>query len=108
MRRFQPGRALLAGLLTFSLVSNASALDRLDRVGGITNIGGGQAEFKNSNRQNRLLIEVNMLSGVLNKGIHQVPDTTNLVDMVSLAGGPESNADLSEVHIKRRTKNGFA
>jgi len=108
MRKFRPGITLLASVLSFSFVFNAYAVDALDRIGGLKNIGGGQAEFKNSNRQNRLLIEVNMLSGVQSKGIHQVPDTTNLVDMVSLAGGPESNADLSEVHIKRRTKNGFA
>ncbi len=99
---------LLAFLMVFSICSNSFAQERFDRVGGLVNIGGGQSEFKNSNRNNRLLIEVNMLSGVIHKGIHQVPDNINLVDMVSLAGGPEDKADLSEVHIKRKAKSGFS
>lgn len=108
MRKNQPYTVGLVALLSFAMVSNAYAFDRLERVGGISSITGAQNEFKNSNRQNRLLIEVNMVSGVQQKGIHQVPDTTNLVEMVSLAGGPESNARLSEVYVKRKTKGGYA
>lgn len=100
--------SVVIGIFIAAQISNAFAIDRFDRVGGIANISGGEAEFKNSNRQNRLLIEVNVLSGVMQKGIHQVPDNTNLVDMITLAGGPEENADISSVHIKRRTKGGFA
>lgn len=106
MARMRSG--LLALLMVFSLSANTWANERFERVGGLMNIGGGQSEFKNSNRNNRLLIEVNMLSGVIHKGIHQVPDDINLVDMVSLAGGPEDRADLSEVHIKRKGKGGFS
>lgn len=67
----------------------------------------GQREFTNSNRRNRILIEVNAVSGLNLSGLHRVPDTTNLVEFVTLAGGPADNFDPTEIHIKRKTKSGY-
>ncbi len=91
-------------ILVFSLPMNGFAFN-LD--GAAAQLTSGQKEYTNSNRKNRILIEVNAVSGVTLSGMHRVPDTTNLVEFISLAGGPEKTSDPSEVQIKRMTKNGF-
>ena len=97
---------VIVSICSTQLVLPAYALEKFIPLNNLP-AASGQSEFINSNKQNRLLIEVNMLSGVGKKGIHQVPDNTNLVEMVSLAGGPEEKADLSEVHVKRKMGGGF-
>ena len=67
----------------------------------------GQAEYYNSNKDHRLENRINFVSGVQAPGIYHFPDTTNLVEAISLAGGAEKDADLSKVHVKRYTKDGF-
>ena len=62
----------------------------------------GQAEYFNSNRERRMMIQVNILSGVARPGLHQVPDNTNIVDALALAGGLSAEADFEKVFVKRK------
>lgn len=62
----------------------------------------GQAEYFNSNKDRRMTIQVNILSGVNRPGVHQFPDTTNLIDALSLAGGLTADADFEKVYLKRK------
>lgn len=64
----------------------------------------GQAEFFNSNSDKRMQIQVTILSGVARPGVHQVPDNTNLMDMLALAGGISEDADASKVLVRRRSQ----
>lgn len=50
---------------------------------------------------NQLLIKVNVWGEVLKPGIVEVPDNTDLLTLISMAGGPTENAKLSKVKIKR-------
>jgi len=50
---------------------------------------------------NQLLIKVNVWGEVLKPGIVQVPDNTDLLSLLSMAGGPTENAKLSKVKIVR-------
>jgi polysaccharide export outer membrane protein len=50
---------------------------------------------------NQLLIKVNIWGEVLKPGIVEVPDNTDLLTLISMAGGPTENAKLSKVKIKR-------
>lgn len=50
---------------------------------------------------NQLLIKVNVWGEVLKPGIVQVPDNTDLLSLISMAGGPTENAKLSKVKIMR-------
>jgi polysaccharide export outer membrane protein len=50
---------------------------------------------------NQLLIKVNVWGEVLKPGIVEVPDNTNLLSLISMAGGPTENAKLSRVKIVR-------
>lgn len=50
---------------------------------------------------NQLLIKVNVWGEVLKPGLVEVPDNTDLLTLISVAGGPTENAKLSKVKIKR-------
>ncbi|MDH4222749.1 MAG: SLBB domain-containing protein [candidate division Zixibacteria bacterium] len=50
---------------------------------------------------NQLLIKVNVWGEVLKPGIVEVPDNTDLLTLISMAGGPTENARLNKVKIVR-------
>lgn len=50
---------------------------------------------------NELLIQVNVWGEVKNPGTLQVPDNTDLISLLSFAGGPTENAKLSQVKLIR-------
>lgn len=50
---------------------------------------------------NQLLIKVNVWGEVLKPGIVEVPDNTDLLSLISMAGGPTDNAKLNKVKIVR-------
>jgi len=48
-------------------------------------------------------MKVNLWGGVGKPGIHHVPAKTNLINLLSYAGGPLNDAMLNKVTIKRNT-----
>jgi len=52
-----------------------------------------------------LTMQVNLWGDVLKPGRYEVPITTDLVQLISLAGGPTRDANLSEVQISRFSKS---
>ena len=53
--------------------------------------------------QGGLVITVNLWGYVGKPGQYEVPSSTNLVQLISLAGGPTENAELDKVEIVRQT-----
>jgi polysaccharide export outer membrane protein len=51
--------------------------------------------------ENKLMMKVNVWGAVANPGAQYVPDQTNLIGLLSVAGGPLENAKLSEVRLIR-------
>lgn len=93
----------VALLTCFAMVLQSLPAAALDLEKSFSGQSAGQAEYFNSNRDKRMLIQVNILSGVERPGIHQVPDTTNLLEALALAGGLTADADYGKVFLKRRT-----
>ncbi len=62
------------------------------------------SEYFNANRDKRLMVKVSLLSGVPKPGIHYIPDDTNLLDMLSMAGGILSYAKEDEIMLQRTSK----
>lgn len=52
--------------------------------------------------QSGLMISVNLWGFVGKPGRYEVPSSTNLVQLISLAGGPIENAELDKVEIVRQ------
>lgn len=61
-------------------------------------------EFFSEEVAGETLISVHLLGAVARAGVYHVPRNTDIVHLVSLAGGTRAEADLSEVSIKRRNK----
>lgn len=94
-----PKLCLLTCCLIFAHNLPAGAIDLDESFSGRS---AGQAEYFNSNRERRMMIQVNILSGVARPGLHQVPDNTNIVDALALAGGLSADADFEKVFVKRK------
>ena len=63
----------------------------------------GGNEFVSGDYPGAVLMKVNLWGAVGKPGIHYVPTQTDLVSLLSYAGGPMESAKLSDVYIKRWT-----
>jgi protein involved in polysaccharide export with SLBB domain len=69
----------------------------------------GDVEDQQTNRaaeyflgsQDELLIKVNVWGRVLKPGQYNIPSGTNLIELLSAAGGPASRANLSSISLVR-------
>ncbi|MEN3046139.1 MAG: SLBB domain-containing protein [Candidatus Hydrothermales bacterium] len=55
--------------------------------------------------EDKVLIEVQLWGHIAKPGLYQVPLRTDLVKLISLAGGPLPSADLKKVRIIRNGEN---
>ncbi len=53
----------------------------------------------------KLLIRVHIWGEIRNPGSYMVPDNTNIVELISLAGGPTEYADISKVRITHKNQS---
>lgn len=67
-------------------------------------VGSAGSEFKSGAKPGAVLMRVNLWGAVGKAGIHYVPAHTDLLTLISYAGGPHKEANLDEVIIKRRRK----
>lgn len=66
----------------------------------------GQASQYYIGATNELLIRVNIWGRVLRPGQYFIPSTTDLITLISVAGGPEPRSRLDNVRIVRNTEDG--
>jgi hypothetical protein len=65
--------------------------------------GASGSEYVSGNYPGAILMPVNLWGAIGRPGIHHVPTQTDLVTLLSLAGGPNTDAELDKVLIKRRS-----
>lgn len=85
-----PHGAAAAGTSGFSLSQEVSA-------------SGAGSEYISGNYPGAVLMPVNLWGAIAKPGIHHVPTRTDLISLLSLAGGPVGEAELSDITIKRRS-----
>ena len=94
-------------LASFFLAAYLVAIPRVHAAEGVAVSGlsllgdsaSGSHEYYSSNKENRFLIRVMLLGEVGATGIHYVPDNTTLLDLVALAGGPQSYLDETKIAV---------
>ncbi|MBN21377.1 MAG: hypothetical protein CL678_08835 [Bdellovibrionaceae bacterium] len=59
------------------------------------------SEYYFRKNSGKILIPVRLIGAVSKPGIYHLPENTNLTTLLSLSGGPVSNAELDEIKIKR-------
>ncbi len=100
----------LCWLLSCSLLTSAPAFAATgggkDTSGfslGVDVQGRGRgSEFVSGDSPGVVLMKVNLWGAVARPGIHYVPIHTDLLTLLSYAGGPLDNAKLGDITIKRR------
>lgn len=65
-------------------------------------VADGRSGYFLDTEHNRLQMEVHVWGEVLKPGSHRVMDDTDLVGLLSAAGGPSPQADLRHIKITRR------
>lgn len=99
-----PARAL-ALLLCFLIAAPATlAADLTDGlVSPVDVLGKGHgSEYVSGDHSHPVLMQINLWGGVTKPGIHYVPVDTDLITLLSYAGGPVEGAKLDKVVIKRK------
>ncbi len=66
----------------------------------------GQASQYYLGATNELLIRVNVWGRVLRPGQYFIPSTTDLITLISVAGGPQNKSRLDNVRIVRNREDG--
>lgn len=101
-------KGLLFTLLCFTFIFNANHLySQVDQTG----VAGSQFVFRSAvnyyyyAKPGDLTITVNVWGFVQRPGLYEVASSTDLVRLISLAGGPAQYADMDEVRIIRITKD---
>lgn len=62
-------------------------------------------EFMSGRENGTVMMSVNLWGAVVKPGIHHVPVKTDLISLLSYAGGPTDKAIVEEILIKRNTGN---
>jgi len=97
--------AVLALGCFFLHAASARALEGSLSLANPDNPGSsGGNEFVSGNFPGAVLMPINLWGAVGKPGIHHIPVKTDLVTLLSLAGGPTAEAELEDVVIKRRSQ----
>jgi hypothetical protein len=92
-------RIITIQLTLLSFTSQAFAVGLLSELSGGSKRG--QAEYYNTNEDQRLTMKIQLVGGVTSPGVYHFPDNVTLLEALTLAGGTVATADLGKVHVRR-------
>ncbi|NCN27143.1 hypothetical protein GW915_06155 [bacterium] len=80
--------------------SSRTGSSSLNNYYDIGNAPSGQTQYSFKPVDERNLIPIRVIGEVGKPGVHYVPRNANLIDLLSLAGGPTSRAEISGITIR--------
>lgn len=84
-------------------INNPKSMDGFS-VADDLKVKGTGTEYVVGQTPDAVMMKVNIWGGVRMPGIYHVPVGTDLLSMISFAGGPSQVAELDDVHIKRNVE----
>lgn len=96
--------AILLSALLMVLSNQALAFDLSERTSQHMKLA-RPSEFLFQNYKKQELISIRLLGAVNKPGLYHVPKNVNLVTLLTLAGGPTSNADVEKIKIGNDSKS---
>lgn len=66
----------------------------------------GSSEYFSANRTGRLLIDVQVWGDIALPGIHHIPDTTSIVELLGFVGGAKGDLKDAKLRIRQKSKEG--
>lgn len=98
---------LMVFLTLWSSISSASPLGDLGSVGDIkTPAQASEYMYRSSPKES--LISVQLLGAVQKPGVYYVPSNTDLLKVLTLAGGSTNGGDISEVMVRKQEPEKWA
>jgi NADH:ubiquinone oxidoreductase subunit F (NADH-binding) len=94
------GIGIVAVVMTLGLYPGRGVA-QMDNDMGTFKSGASSASYYYISKPGEITMAVNLWGHVRNPGRYEVPISTDIVQLVSYAGGPTSDADLSSVKISR-------
>lgn len=98
--------ATIATLITLTS-SGATAQDYFRATESKTRYSLKGSEYMSGQNYKDALMRVSLLGAVNKPGSHVVPANSELTSLLAFAGGPTKEADIEEITIKRKSKNGY-
>ena len=96
------------GLAALVFAAMAAAPSRcaaqLETSIGLSHSGASSAAYYYISKPGEITISVNLWGQVRNPGRYEVPISTDLVQLISYAGGPLAKADLGSVRVAREVR----
>lgn len=91
-------------VFTFNSVALSQSFRLSDKKQALSLRG---SEFVSGTDYKTNMIKVKMIGEVNKPGVHLLPEKSNFTTLLSYAGGPTKDADITEITIKRRHKKGY-
>ena len=96
------GQSLQTGPSQFNYGAGSGYGGDPNRPGGGNGLWGARSvEYMGGNYPGAIMIPINVWGATKTTGLFKVPKTTTLIELLSFAQGPDNNAKLSKVRIKR-------
>lgn len=95
-------------ITVFVVLCAGSARAQLESGLGASSSGASPAAYYYISKPGEITMSVNVWGYVGNPGRYEVPISTDLVDLISFAGGPHADADLGSVKVSRSVRRGTA
>jgi len=95
-------------MAAFMMLCAGSARAQLESGLGASTSGASPAAYYYISKPGEITMNINVWGFVRNAGRYEVPISTDLVDLISFAGGPHADADLSSVKVSRSVRRGTA
>ena len=99
-------RVLILNVISCLIVSPVYSQQQQNNISGLSlskelQISGKGNEFVSGDYPGAVLMKVNLWGAIQKPGIHYIPARTDLITLLSYAGGPNEKALLGDVIIKR-------
>ncbi|MEW6510860.1 MAG: SLBB domain-containing protein [Bacteroidota bacterium] len=109
MNRRSPVIRCLILSASFALLAAGSSAQILERGVSTTQPATATPSYYSLAKPGELTMQVNVWGLITHPGRYEVSITTNLIELISLAGGPAPDADIDEVRITRflKTESGI-
>lgn len=94
-------RTLIIAAMLFVLAFPGQMLAQMDSNIGVSKSGASSAAYYFISKPGEITMSINLWGSVRNPGRYEVPISTDIVQLISYAGGPTPEADLGTVKIAR-------
>lgn len=91
-------------IFTFNSVALSQSFRLSDKKQALSLRG---SEFVSGTDYKTKMIRVKMIGEVNKPGVHLLPDRSSFTTLLSYAGGPTKDADITEITIKRKHRQGY-